>query len=263
VNIDKTAPSINALRNPSPNANGWNNTNVTVSFAAVDPLSGVASQSGPVTITTEGANQIVTGTATDRAGNVSSTSVSLNIDKTAPELVVQFDVATKDVQVVGRDGLSGVGSGPITPLSVSPSPGRRGQNAGDNGGPRRTYRVIDLAGNALTIILKVESDGHELEASILSWSYQNGPANGSPSFSDAPRNRLAFAWQTNGDGSLKELDQSAEINSGRDRQKVEADYNALRNQTTIKVEDSQQPIVQPGLVLLKLTTNQGRLDIEY
>jgi|GEM_PF-1249821 len=263
VNIDKTAPSINALRNPSPNANGWNNTNVTVSFAAVDPLSGVASQSGPVTITTEGANQIVTGTATDRAGNVSSTSVSLNIDKTAPELVVQFDVATKDVQVVGRDGLSGVASGPITPLSVSPSQGRRGQNVGDNGGPRRTYRVIDLAGNALTIILKVESDGHELEASILSWSYQNGPANGSPSFSDAPRNRLAFAWQTNNDGSLKELDQSVEINSGRDRQKVEADYNALRNQTTIKVEDSQQPIVQPGLVLLKLTTNQGRLGIEY
>ena len=184
----------------------------------------------------------MTGTATDRAGNVSSTSVSLNIDKTAPELFVQFDVATKDVQLIGRDGLSGVAPGPITPLLISPTAGRRGQDEGDVGGPSRTYRVIDLAGNALTIVLRIESDGHELQARILSWSYQNGPANGSPSFSDAPRIILVFAWQTNGDGSLNELDQSVEINSGRDRQKVEADYNALRNQTTIKVDDSQQPM---------------------
>jgi hypothetical protein len=121
---------------------------------------------------------------------------------------------------------------------------------------RRTYLVTDLAGNTLTIVLKVERGGHELHARIISWAYQNGPV------TDAPRNRFEFEWQTNHDDSLKKLEQSLEINSGSDRQKVKADYEASRNETTIKVDDSH-PIVRPGLVLLKLTTNQGRLGIEY
>ena len=106
-------------------------------------------------------------------------------------------------------------------------------------------------------MLKVKSVGHELHARIISWSYQTGP------FTDTTRNRFEFEWQTNRDGSLKELEQSLEINSGRDRQKVEADYNASRNETRIKVDGAHQTIVQPGLVLLRLTTNQGRLGIEY
>jgi pectin methylesterase-like acyl-CoA thioesterase len=259
VNIDKTAPVIGAERSPLPNANGWNNTDVTVSFNGADALSGIASVSGPTTVSTEGANQIVTGTATDLAGNIATASVSLNIDKTAPELLVQFDVASKDVQIIGRDGLSGVPPGPIAPLSISPPPGRREHGDDDDDGhmERRNYRVTDLAGNTLTIVLKVNRNGRELHARIISWAYQNG------AFSDTPRNRFEFEWQTNLDGSLKKLEQSLEINSGRNREKVEADYNGSRDETTIKVDDSRQRIVRPGLVLLKLITNQGRLGIEY
>src|SRR5262249_16501427 len=40
----------------------------------------------PITVTTEGINQTVSGTATDRAGNSASASVILNIDKTAPRI---------------------------------------------------------------------------------------------------------------------------------------------------------------------------------
>jgi hypothetical protein len=127
---------------------------------------------------------------------------------------------------------------------------------------RRTYRVTDLAGNTLTIVLKVNRDGRELHARIISWAYQNGPASSNPAFADTPRNRFDFEWQINRDGSLKKLEQSVEINSGRDRQKVEADYNGSRDETTIE-DDSRPRIVRPGLVLLKLTTNQGRLGIEY
>src|SRR4029450_5196028 len=87
VNIDKTAPVIGSVRNPMPNANGWNNTDVTVSFNGTDALSGIASVSGPTTVSTEGANQVVTGTATDLAGNVATASVTLNIDKSAPDLI--------------------------------------------------------------------------------------------------------------------------------------------------------------------------------
>jgi pectin methylesterase-like acyl-CoA thioesterase len=266
VNIDKTAPSINALRNPEPNANGWNNTDVTVSFNATDGLAGVATVSNPVTVSTEGANQSVTGTATDLAGNTGSVTVLVSIDKTAPELFVQFDPASKEVQVFGRDGLSGVAPGAIAPLSVTPPPGRRENNDDDDDGgmERRTYRVTDLAGNTLTIVLKVKHEGGELKARIISWSYQNGPAGGATaSLSDAPRNRFDVDWKTDRDGSLNELEQLLSIYSGENRQEVDAGYDADRNETTIRVGDSELRIVRPGLVLLKLTTNRGVLGIEY
>ena len=37
---------MTATRAPAANANGWNNTNVTVTFAATDALSGLDSLSG-------------------------------------------------------------------------------------------------------------------------------------------------------------------------------------------------------------------------
>jgi hypothetical protein len=252
LKIDKTAPVINALRNPPANANGWNNTDVTVSFDGSDALSGIASISGPTMVTTEGSNQVVTGTATDLAGNTASTSVSLNIDKTAPELLCQFDVAGKDIQIIGNDGLSGVAPGPIPPVSVLPEDGQT---------ERRTYRVADLAGNTLTIVLKVERAGKQLEAKIISWAYQAGPGGGN-SLVTAPRNQLNFDWATNRDGSLKKLNQTIALNSGKDRQQVVAGYDGSRNETTIELDNGAR-IIRPGLVLLRLVTSQGRLQIEY
>ena len=128
---------------------------------------------------------------------------------------------------------------------------------------RRTYRVVDLAGNSLTIVLKVKRVERELKVRIISWSYQNGPANGNAESSDAPYNRFDLDWKTNGDGSLKELEQFLRINSGPDQHEVEADYNSVRNETTIRVDDAQPAMVRPGLVLLKLTTNRGAFGIEY
>jgi hypothetical protein len=84
VRIDRTPPTISAVVNPPANANRWNKTNVTVSFTAGDGLSGVSSVTAPITVTTEGAGYVVTGTATDRAGNSASVNVSVNVDKTPP-----------------------------------------------------------------------------------------------------------------------------------------------------------------------------------
>src|SRR5262249_9141384 len=66
VNIDETAPTISGAADRAANGAGWYNADVTVSFTAGDDLSGVASVSGPTTLG-EGANQSVTGTATDLA----------------------------------------------------------------------------------------------------------------------------------------------------------------------------------------------------
>ena len=85
INIDLTAPTITGSRTPLANANGWNNTDVTVSFSCGDSLSGVASCSPNATLTGEGASQSATGNAMDNAGNTNSATASgINIDKTAP-----------------------------------------------------------------------------------------------------------------------------------------------------------------------------------
>ncbi len=86
VMIDKAVPTITATQTPLPNANGWNNTNVTVTFSCNDATSGIANCTGPITVTTEGENQVITGTAVDKAGNTKTTSVTLNIDKTTPSI---------------------------------------------------------------------------------------------------------------------------------------------------------------------------------
>ena len=88
VQIDLTPPNISSSQAPPPNGAGWNNSNVTVSFSCSDALSGVATCQSPALVSTEGANQIITGTATDLAGNTASTSRTINLDKTPPVLTM-------------------------------------------------------------------------------------------------------------------------------------------------------------------------------
>ena len=89
INIDKTPPTITADTSPSPNAYGWNNTNVTVDFHALDNLSGLNTLTPmQTTLSGEGANQYVTSTATDIAGNSDSKTFAVNIDKTPPQITI-------------------------------------------------------------------------------------------------------------------------------------------------------------------------------
>jgi hypothetical protein len=90
INIDRTAPVASATRTPTPNASGWNTTPVTVSFSAVDSLSGVATDGcdAAVTLETNGSGQSVTGACRDRAGNSGSATVSgISIDTRPPQAV--------------------------------------------------------------------------------------------------------------------------------------------------------------------------------
>ena len=87
IRLDKTPPTITGARTPTANANGWNNSTVTVSFQCADTLSGLAAGSppAPTILSREGAGQSVSGTCTDVAGNsVTSTVSGINIDKTPP-----------------------------------------------------------------------------------------------------------------------------------------------------------------------------------
>ena len=113
--IDLIDPTIGATVTPSPNAAGWNNSNVTITFTCSDSGSGIDSCPSPREVTTEGANQMVTGTARDRASNTASTTVNINIDKTPPSISINSpangaSTASATVEVTGTvgDSLSGL-----------------------------------------------------------------------------------------------------------------------------------------------------------
>lgn len=89
LKIDKTAPNITATASPEPNSEGWNNSDVTVTFTCTDDLSGINSCTPGVVLSAEGADQSATGTATDKAGNTSSFELTgIKIDKTPPVIII-------------------------------------------------------------------------------------------------------------------------------------------------------------------------------
>lgn len=98
INIDQTLPTIIGAPDRAPNAYGWYQKPVTISFTCADPVpanpapapalptpSGVASCTAPVILSSDGGSQSVPGAVNDNAGNANGTTVTgVNIDQTAP-----------------------------------------------------------------------------------------------------------------------------------------------------------------------------------
>jgi hypothetical protein len=173
---DATAPTASASVSPDPNVNGWNNTDVTVSFSGTDNMSGVASCDAPVVLSGEGTNQSASGTCTDMAGNLSATATAsnINIDKTAPDVFVT-GVVDGETYILGtvpaagcdtQDSLSGVatfashtvtggdanGVGTITATCAGAT-----DNAGNSGTASVNYTVITPSDATVNLIDEVES----------------------------------------------------------------------------------------------------------
>src|SRR5439155_18739517 len=134
VQIDKTKPVITGSRSPAANSNGWNNTNVTVSFNCADAGS---VQSGIVTntvagqtLSSEGAEQSVTntGSCVDKAGNTANpvTISGINIDKTLPTVLCGSTDGlwhASDVSIAcnASDGGSGLANAAAASFNLSTS----------------------------------------------------------------------------------------------------------------------------------------------
>ncbi|MFH1458106.1 MAG: hypothetical protein ABIG31_02930 [Candidatus Omnitrophota bacterium] len=157
IKIDKTQPTITSQVSPQPNLSSWNNTDTTVSFAATDNLSGVTSITEPITITTEGANQNIGGEARDAAGNTSTTYVTLNIDKTPPQVSLTspkedqeyFHTDTIPLDYSVSDTLSGISSSQLTLDGVDITGQANIQTSVGN--HVLTLTAIDQAGNQTTL----------------------------------------------------------------------------------------------------------------
>ena len=288
--VDKKTPVIVATRNPPANANGWNNTLVVATFVASDGGSGVAGAARvTVPFTSEGANQSAARTFTDNVGNAASAAIgSINIDTTPPQAFNQFDPTTKNVLVIGRDQLSGVPAGPIAPISAKPArwtadddgdkdDGHGGHEDRKPSAQLRTYLIADRAGNTLQVVELVSIQGHHVKVRVVSIQYNGGPV------VRAGRNEERFEWETDKNGVLRELVQMVDVGTRSNRRRVQAEWNAKKNQTVIHISDESEhsdaggekgrkkeehgehdtKIVKPGMVLLRMAVVDSTVVVEY
>ncbi|GAA2143288.1 hypothetical protein GCM10009844_15600 [Nocardioides koreensis] len=151
---DNIAPTVTHTLSPAANAGGWNNSDVTVAFAAKDDDkgSGVASISAPVTVTDETVGRVVTGTAKDTAGNVGTDSVTVKLDKTKPTITGAVTSGTKGDNgwYVGPVTVTFSCSDSLSGVATCPDPVVLSANGENN---TATGTATDKAGNTATTTL--------------------------------------------------------------------------------------------------------------
>jgi hypothetical protein len=263
INIDLTSPRTTASPSPAANASGWWHTAVSVTLAASDNLSGVATTqymldggvwtpyTSPIGVSTAGTHTLQY-RSTDRADNQETAqTLTVRIDLIAPEAFIRFDPATKDLAVFGRDALSGIPD-PIAATLLSTAPG-------SGNAQLRTYRVGDRADNTLELVVSVKREGKEIKASVESVRYNGGTT------VTLSENSLAFEWSLTQTDAVKELEQKLELGTGAEKHQTQAKFHADRDTTTIRVDvpAADRQVERPGLVLLRLATETGALVIEF
>jgi hypothetical protein len=144
---DNNAPTVDHTLSPKPNATEWNHDDVTVTFTAKDDDkgSGVVSVTAPVTVSTETAGQVVTGTAKDTAGNVGTDSVTVKLDKTAPRITGAVTSGTRSASgwYTGPVTVTFTCSDDLSGIATCPGP----VVLADNGANTATGTATDNAGN--------------------------------------------------------------------------------------------------------------------
>lgn len=177
VKIDKTPPTIRHEQSPAANDNGWNRDDVTITFICSDGGgSGLQSCTEPTPVRTEGLNQLVTGTAVDRAGNSVDDPTRVSIDKTAPRISASADRAANaagwyknDVRVTFTcsDSLSGIPAvdGCTTPADLgegaSQSASGTARDAADNTATTSVTGInIDKTAPTLAGAARTRPNGH-------------------------------------------------------------------------------------------------------
>jgi hypothetical protein len=178
VIVDDQPPVVTGNPDRAPNANGWYNAPVTITWTSIDPApsSGTPNTPPPVTLSTEGANQTVTSAKScDPAGNCATGTVTgLNLDMTPPAVSV-----------------TGVSSG--TTYSTAPAPGCSTSDSLSGVATNATVSVTN-SGTSYTATCSGATDNAGNQASPASVSYQVVPAGSTTaSLSDSNGNPISGA----------------------------------------------------------------------
>jgi hypothetical protein len=147
VGIDKSPPTITHTLSPVPNANGWNNSDVTVHFICDDQatLSGIASCTSDQVLASEGAGQTVNGTAVDNAGNDAHDPAGVSLDKTPPTISAAVDRSPNANNWYDADVIVSFTCGDLlSGVDTCPAP----QTVGEGAGQSASGTVHDIAGNS-------------------------------------------------------------------------------------------------------------------
>lgn len=89
IKRDATPPAITTSQSPMPNANGWNNSDVTAMWTATDAMSGLEGPADKQNVFTgEGLRMNFGGRYFDKAGNEAVALIYASIDRTPPVVTV-------------------------------------------------------------------------------------------------------------------------------------------------------------------------------
>jgi hypothetical protein len=170
IKLDKTLPAAAASPDRVPDANGWYNRLLNVAVTGTDATSGIATCTTAQYAGPDSAAAVVSGSCSDVAGNVTSTSYAFKYDATAPSvLAVSTKLGNRSAEVSWR------ASSDTRLVEVLRAPGRgaagetvvyRGTATGyrDRGlqvGRKYEYRVagVDEASNRAELKVKVVATG--------------------------------------------------------------------------------------------------------
>ncbi len=186
--IDSTPPVITPKVVGTLGLNGWYVSNVTVTWSAIDPESGIASSTGcgPTSVTVDTAGLTLTCSATNGAGLLSSNTVTIKRDATPPIIVgsrapapnaAGWNNTNVTVSLTCTDGLSGVAPGYPTGgtalTSNTPAAGvtvsglcvdLAGNGSASNVGPIK----IDKTPPTITITAPANGGTYSLNATVAS-----------------------------------------------------------------------------------------------
>jgi uncharacterized protein YjiK len=146
---DTTPPTIAAHPSPAANANGWNNTDVAVSWTCTDAGVGVYLPLSSLSEDLLTASGTASATCVDRAGNSATASYTAKIDRVAPTVAFAGSAGTYGVldtvaiTCTAADALSGLAS------STCPNASGPAWSFGP-GAHTLSATATDLAGNTAT-----------------------------------------------------------------------------------------------------------------
>lgn len=175
VKLDKSAPEIIATLSAPATVDGWHNAPVTVSFNCSDAVSGIDSCTAPVTVSDNGGT-IITGTATDKAGNTMSINVIVAIDKDKPTVTQSVSPSANaagwhksDVTVAAscQDAISGILSCEPASTVLSAETTTAGQTV--------NATATDRAGNVQSASTTIKLDKTAPVLGAANWSLNPKP----------------------------------------------------------------------------------------